>query len=546
VKGASFFLFAAYLSAQQASLEGVAVNTVTGQPLSGVHVRILTGNFDSNNVVYGAMSDRDGHFSIAGIRAGSYVLLPERTGFVAMSNTAGIPFPTVTLKAGQSIADFKLEMSPRAVIVGRVVDEFGDPVAGVSVESSPVDKSAPVAFTMMGENSRTDDRGEFRLVTGPGKFYVKAAPPDQSNHVNEIRTDGSSQALYGPTYYPSAAAVDRAEFVTATAGHDVTGIEIHLLHQRSVTISGVVSGIPAGVMHTSVTARFGEGVDRMYQSRNADAGPDGKFSFAAVPPGFYHVFASVNTGNTTLRSTAEEFHVESTDPPAVGGAGVPPGELAGKLEIVGEPAGTALPEKLTVRLQPVGTSMYDSGPQEAPVGADGVFQIASLFPGKYRLRVQSLPENAYIKTVQLAGAPSADDIVDLSRGASGGELKVAISRDGAQLSGMILDDDGSPLQGPVAMVVLVEESQVEKLDVSQLTGDTIARASDGKYSFKGVRPGTYRILAFDAFRSRDMQDAAGMKKALATAGKLEIKERDRIAKDVKVTPPEQSNAKPKP
>jgi len=55
------------LTAQTASVEGVVVNHVTGQPLSDVHVRVLTGDVATVSVerVYGAMSDSTGHFCAA-------------------------------------------------------------------------------------------------------------------------------------------------------------------------------------------------------------------------------------------------------------------------------------------------------------------------------------------------------------------------------------------------------------------------------------------------------------------------------------------------
>ncbi len=47
---------------------------------------------------------------------------------------------------------------------------------------------------------------------------------------------------------------------------------------------------------------------------------------------------------------------------------------------------------------------------------DGKFSIAPVYPGKFRVHVEPLPENAFIKTVSLDGAAVADTVVDLSRG----------------------------------------------------------------------------------------------------------------------------------
>ena len=57
--------------------------------------------------------------------------------------------------------------------------------------------------------------------------------------------------------------------------------------------------------------------------------------------------------------------------------------------------------------------------------------------------LQPLPENAYIKTMQLDGAPSSDGEIDLSRGARGSRLRLVVSANGAQISGAVLDKDGA-------------------------------------------------------------------------------------------------------
>src|ERR1041384_2987322 len=120
-----FLLFCSSLGAQPGSLEGTVINAVTGQPMSGVHVRMFTNNFESATLVYGAISNSAGRFSMARVQPGRYTLQPERTGFVFLRAGADPrPFASVLVKPGQRITDLKVEMTPRAVIAGRVVDEF--------------------------------------------------------------------------------------------------------------------------------------------------------------------------------------------------------------------------------------------------------------------------------------------------------------------------------------------------------------------------------------------------------------------------------------
>ena len=75
-------LFAASAHAQPGSLEGTVIHALTREPLGNVHVRLIAATFGGITGAYGAMSDRAGHFSIATIRPGTYILVPERAGFL--------------------------------------------------------------------------------------------------------------------------------------------------------------------------------------------------------------------------------------------------------------------------------------------------------------------------------------------------------------------------------------------------------------------------------------------------------------------------------
>ena len=152
---ALLLLWCAGLGAQTAGFGGIAVNSVTGQPLGGVHLKLFTLNVGGGITdAYGAMSGGDGRFSVSGIPPGTYVLLTERTGFVHMMAVAGtIPVPSVTLKAGERVTDYRLEMTPRAVITVRVLDEYGDPAPNVMVEATPVAPGGPTAASLNNPSS---------------------------------------------------------------------------------------------------------------------------------------------------------------------------------------------------------------------------------------------------------------------------------------------------------------------------------------------------------------------------------------------------------
>lgn len=507
------FLFCTGLGAQKADFGGIATNSVTGQPLSGVHVQLSVPNLGNRIAdAYGAVSGGDGRFSVAGIPPGTYLLVAERTGFVHMVTASGvIPLPTVTLRAGDHVTDFRLEMTPRAVILGRVVDEFGDPVANVRVEANPVKNGAAIAAraNVGSPAATTDDRGEFRISGGPGTFHVKATP------------SGTSVAAYGPTWYPAATSADRASAVEAQAGVDVA-IEIRLTGlggARATTISGTVSGIPPGY-----SARIGMSIASSPERRTIAVTADGKFTIPNLPQGVYRLTAYATGSGLDLQSQPAEVRPDGSDKAEVElalSAGV---EVIGKVEISGDPQGKPV-QKRTVT---VGSSSATTEP-------DGSFQIGGIFPDRYRVSVQPLPDNGYIQSVDLDGITTSEPAVDFARVTQGSTIKITLGGDGAQLSGIVRDKDG-PLGNAIAAVILAPDR--EHILPNQ---DGLVKEG-GKYSLKGIRPGKYLVFAIDAFHSGPLSNEEDLKKLAGAAEEIEIKANEKITKDLKVVRTEDADA----
>ncbi|MEO8371862.1 MAG: carboxypeptidase-like regulatory domain-containing protein [Candidatus Solibacter sp.] len=532
---AIYLVFPGALAAQ--SFAGIASNSVNGQPLAGVHVKlfslsILAGLTDA----YGAMSASDGRFSIAAIPPGSYVLFTERTGFVQMMTPSGaIPLPTINLKSGERVTDYKLEMTPRAVINIRVVDDYGDPVNSVSVSVSPASPGSPVAASLnTSQSSFTSLLGETRISGGPGKFFIKATPATVGTQMPEIRTDGTSEASFGPTWYPSAPAEAAATPVEVAAGSRAS-IELRLIRQRSLTISGIVSGVPQDADAIVMLSTYDRAGGRRTNTRSSSAGHLGKFAFSKLPPAHYRVTALIYNNRTPMQSQSVDFTPDSPDALDVQLALATGAEIGGTLQITGEAPG-APTDKRTITLQPMGDAMT---PATGTNESDGTFKMPDVFPGRYRVDVKPLPDNGYVKTVELNGAASSALELDLSRGAQGSRLKITLGRDAAQLSGTVTDKEGQPLGNTPSIVILTADR--EHIVPSQ---DGIVKEG-GKYNFKNIRPGKYWLFAIDAFRSGLSNNEEDFKRLATAAEEIEIKPGEKIAKDLKILLKEDVDARNK-
>src|ERR1700744_5641001 len=164
------------LMAQQSSVEGISIDALTGQPLAGVHItmRPVTHAGAASDQAWGAISGKDGHFSITTMPPATYVLTAGHNGYVQVPGKED----GITLKPGEQLTGLNVGLTPEAVISGRVLDDNGDPVPQVQVDA--VSAAGSDHFGMeFGRHERTDERGRFRMTGPSGKDYIKASPERQ-------------------------------------------------------------------------------------------------------------------------------------------------------------------------------------------------------------------------------------------------------------------------------------------------------------------------------------------------------------------------------
>lgn len=529
-KACLFLLLCRCVVAQQSGIAGVAMDSVTHQPLAGVHVTL--GTFAPSDAppedTYGAISGRDGRFSVSAMPPGIYFVSAQRNGYIYVP---GKP-PNVTVKPGE-IAAFTVELAPQAVISGRIFDENGDPVQHVEVEALPSGAAEIRARAPM--NARSDERGQFRLIGAPGKYYLQAAPDrEPMMDFPGQAAEGSAGPVYGATYYPGTASKDRATALTVEAGREAAGIDIRLEATRTFRMSGVVTGAPAAASGAAMVwvspAPRGHGV--FIGSNGFPIGPGGKFTITGLAPGRYRVMARSEDVLTSpaLQSPSVEVSLETGDATNVTLALAEGEALSGVLKIEG-----ALAEKPTVRLE--GQSQRNFGENKGvEVGADGAFRFANIFPDKYVVSVLPMPENAYIKSVSVDGVETTDGAIDLSRGVNGAKVKVTVSRNGGQVEGRVLGADGQALP-TLAFVVLAAKAE-------EIGGEHLKPILPGeKLTFRSLRPGKYRLMVLGPDQIANNEDDIASAQALfAKAPEIEIHEGDRITKDVTVAAAEDSHA----
>ena len=152
------------------SIKGLVTAADTGAPVRGAEVR-LSSRGSYNRLV---TTDADGAYRLSDLPAGEYRLTVSRTGYTSLVFGQRRPLEaptTINLSEGETFTA-NLALTRGGAIRGRVIDQFGDPIAGTRVQ---VLRSRMVRgqrrLQSMGPGDQTDDMGEFRVYGLPAGDY---------------------------------------------------------------------------------------------------------------------------------------------------------------------------------------------------------------------------------------------------------------------------------------------------------------------------------------------------------------------------------------
>ena len=154
-----------------------------------------------------------------------------------------------------------------------------------------------------------------------------------------------------------------------------------------------------------------------------------------------------------------------------------PGAL---MELPPPPPGTPRPAGLT-----------EIRSQNGQVFASGDFKIL-VSPGDFRMNVDRLPSNTYVKSIRMGGDDLLRSGLHISR-ASENDIQIVIANDGGTISGSVVDENLAPLLN--ATVALIPDS-VDANQRLDLYRNTTSDAS-GNFQIATVPPGNYKLYAWD-------------------------------------------------
>jgi hypothetical protein len=487
----------------QCSVEGVVLNSRTRAAVAKAQVRLM--RLDGLAAASTATTtDAAGRFKLAGVRPGEYQALASRSGFVRQVFGSGNAPPSLTLASGQTLTGVVLELSPAAVIAGRVVDEDGEPLADVRIHAFRyVNSGGSPQIVPVGRSVSTDDQGGYRLFDlDRGRYYVSAAYSPRTGSASQGIPAGMGNETVALAFYPGGVDLRQAIPIQLHAGDERRGVDFRLTAPHTIRIRGRLAPAPERPQEAALAlAPLGGGAVATFA-----AGPPpsvridsiGAFEFRGVTAGSYLLTGVWSRDGNTLMGRLLVDAPEDTDGLEL--ALKPAVELIGHARLDGDSQVNPDLAKLTVTLAPAQTQSGLSGSHSSGLDAGGFFKLPNVFEGDYLIRIGPPGEDLYLKTVKYGGADASGK--PLSVGAAPGPLELILGVDGGQVQGVVTDG-GKPAAG--ALVIAVPDSGREDLAKAGRAGPS------GRFSLRGLAPGDYTLYAFDEVPDGSSADPDGVK-----------------------------------
>ena len=474
-----------------------------------------------------ATTGPDGNFALANIPSGKYKLRVSRNGYVTAEygqQKPSDPGATFSLSPGQEKKSLLFRLIPAAVIAGRVFGEDGEPMQRATVTALKevyYEGRRTLATRAM---VNTDDLGQFRLFgLAPGRYFVSAA--DAQWHVVGDReflvgAEQEPERGYIKTYYPGTSDAAKALAISVREGEEVPGADfilkaVAVFRVRGRVVNQTAHNKGANLVNLNLLSRA-RGLELHFNKGFTVSRADGTFEISGVIPGSYTLSAIWSDQEKTY-STREKLEVRESDLEGVTLVLSAGANISGQIVWDGKPS---VDGELSIRLQPAENSMYFRGMISAPFEKGQEFILKEIMDGEYRVSVDGLGKDCYIKDTVYGDAHAADAMISVGKGGNA-HLELIVSSRGARVQGAVADKDGLPATG-VWVVAVPDEARrgIPQLFKAQTTDQY------GKFDLHGLAPGSYQVFSWTGIENGEWQDEDFLKEFEKKGEAVEVRDED--------------------
>jgi len=492
---------------------GTIVSKPDGHPLDRAVVSLIDVKNSKN--IKTMITAEDGKFSFEALGGGKYSLVGARKGYVNAAYDAHGQYSTaIVTGSGLDTEHLVLRLVPAGIIVGKILDESGEPVRNATVTLYFEDHSSGIGQVRQFRSEQTNDLGDYEVTSlMPGTYFLSAtASPWYAVHPNPqadvpglppASVDPSLDVTYALTYYGDSTAAEDATPIPIVGG-ERSQADIHLSPVHALTLR---FRVPT------------DGQGTVYFPRLQQSSFDGSMTYVPitgttmVSPGLMEI-TGVPAGRYNVRINGDGFTAQI--------GGVELNREGQELDISNAEALSDV--KISVSIAGEGTFPHRGlvGLRSArgvliamqQVDAKGQAELRQIPAGVYDVQVWNFGKAYTIDHLTLAGALVRGHKVTIPAG-SLPSISLSLVPGDALIQGVV-QRSGKGVAG--AMVVLVPKDPDLHRDLFRRDQSDL----DGTFSLQGIVPGSYTVLAIEDGWNLDWSEPAVIAAYLKGGRKIEI------------------------
>lgn len=421
------------------------------------------------------------------------LLIPQIAPQAQQSITGGgasVEGVVMRVGTGETLSDARVTLTR---VAASTSSGATSPVLSGAIGGVPPDAS------LVSVSSSTPSSSSSVTTDADGRFFFQNL--DEGLYSLQVLRDGYARQSYGQRI----------------AGGPATAIRLVARQSlKSIAVALVSAGNVAGVIRGAYRTLTGN--SGAFSAGERYNPKTGEFELRNVPPGSYLVQAlgleaASSTdgadGEALVRISALATRPNARVPVEVSSADVDGVLLSltagvavpGRITVEGMPLSSIAGwERIRVQLKPTLDSAF--GPNVQPAApipqaprADGGFTIGGVSPGEFLVGpITGLPPGFYIREARFGQADVLNRPLRFT-GVAGTGLEIVLSSRASQLDGTVMDARSSPAAG--ARLVLVPDLQRNRTDLYR----TALSDSNGRFAFRGIPPGDYRVFGWEALES---------------------------------------------